>query len=60
MVCSPIPDCLTPTLEDHALSQMLVSVADQDNSYVGGEMLSPLSGTQSTSQGTVPTLVGQT
>ena len=33
------PDCLTPTLEDRALSEMLVKVADKDKYYIGGEML---------------------
>lgn len=46
------PECLTPTLEDCALSEMLVKVANKDKHYIGGEMINePTKG--------VP-LVGQT
>lgn len=34
------PECLTPTLKDCALSEMLVKVADKDKHYIGCEVLS--------------------
>ena len=57
--CSPIdiPECLTPTLEDHNLSEMLVMVANQDKDYVGCNMMTH-DGDES--EGTIPKLVGQT
>ena len=60
--CSPIdiPECLTPTLEDHNLSEMLVMVANQDKDYVGCNMLSRLTHGSDVSEGTIPKLVGQT
>ena len=33
------PECLTPTLKDNALSEMLVKVADKDKHYIGCEVL---------------------
>ena len=43
------PECLTPTLEDSALSKMLANVADNDKHYVGGNVMP--SGDESTPEG---------
>lgn len=43
------PECLTPTLEDSALSKMLADVADKDKHYVGGNVMP--SGDESTPEG---------
>ena len=39
IIGSSPPECLTPTLEDCALSEMLVKVANKDKHYIGGEMI---------------------
>ena len=57
-----VPECLTPTLQNSKLSQMLVDLAHKDKNYIGGEMLNEPApcDSEDTSGAKRPRQVGQT